>query len=60
MVACEFSTPIANEVKIKCLENGFLIGSVGNNIIRMLPPLIITKADIDLYISALDNVLKEI
>lgn len=59
MIALEFNTSIAAEVKLKALEKGFLIGSVGNNIVRMLPPLIITKEDIDLFISALDDILKE-
>ena len=59
MIALEFNTSIAVEVKLKALEKGFLIGSVGNNIVRMLPPLIITKEDIDLFISALDDILKE-
>ena len=59
MVGVEFSSPIAQEVKIKCMEQGFLIGSVGNNIIRMLPPLIITKKEIDLYISTLDSILEK-
>lgn len=60
MIGVELSQPKAVEIKLKCLEAGYLIGSVGENIIRMLPPLIITKEDIDGYIAALDKVLSEI
>ena len=57
MVGVQFSIPKAVDIKLKCLEAGYLIGSVGDNIIRMLPPLIITKEDIDGYIEALDKIL---
>ncbi|HHU89580.1 MAG TPA: acetylornithine transaminase [Clostridiaceae bacterium] len=60
MIGVELSQPKAVAIKLKCLEAGYLIGSVGENIIRMLPPLIITKEDIDGYIAALDKVLSEI
>lgn len=59
MVGVEFNKPIAVEIKLKCFDSGYLIGSVGNNIIRMLPPLIITKEDIDNYILVLDKILSE-
>ncbi len=59
MVGIEFSKPIAVELKHKCFDKGYLVGSVGNNIIRMLPPLIITKEDIDRFIPVLDSILSE-
>lgn len=59
MVGIEFSKPIAVELKRKCFDKGYLVGSVGNNIIRMLPPLIITKEDIDRFIPVLDSILSE-
>ena len=59
MIGVELSQPKAVAIKLKCLEAGYLIGSVGENIIRMLPPLIITKEDIDGYIAALDKVLRK-
>ncbi|NLX64963.1 MAG: aspartate aminotransferase family protein [Clostridiaceae bacterium] len=60
MIGVEFFQPKAVEVKLKCLESGYLIGSVGDNIIRMLPPLIITKEDIDGFIAALDGILEKL
>ncbi|OOB79365.1 MAG: acetylornithine aminotransferase [Epulopiscium sp. Nuni2H_MBin001] len=45
------------DVKDKCLEKGMLILTAGNNTLRFLPPLIITKADIDKLIEVLKQIL---
>ncbi|HHY64499.1 MAG TPA: aminotransferase class III-fold pyridoxal phosphate-dependent enzyme, partial [Clostridiaceae bacterium] len=60
MIGVQLDLPKAVEIKKKCFEKGFLIGSVGDNIIRVLPPLIITKEDIDLFIEALESVFSVI
>lgn len=60
MIGVELSVPKAVDVKLKSFEAGYLIGAVGTTIIRMLPPLIITKEDIDGYIKVLDGILAEI
>jgi acetylornithine aminotransferase len=44
---------------LKCMENGFLINCVQGNILRFVPPLIITEAEIDALIGCLDAVLGE-
>lgn len=38
------------------LTKGFLINSTGNNVLRLVPPLIITKTQIDDFIKALDEI----
>lgn len=38
--------------------NGFLINCAGNNTLRFIPPLIISKNEIDTLIEMLDNILK--
>lgn len=40
-----------------CLENGFLINCVQENILRFIPPLIIQKDDIDALVAYLDEIL---
>lgn len=40
-----------------CMEKGFLINCVQENILRFIPPLIIRKKDIDSLISCLDEIL---
>lgn len=57
MIGIQLNSDKAVEVKNKLFEKGFLVGSVGTNIIRMLPPLILTEADIDLFSTAFEEVL---
>lgn len=57
MIGIQLSEEKAVQIKNKLFERGFLVGSVGSNVIRLLPPLIITEAEIDLFITALEEVL---
>jgi len=57
MVGMEFTEEIANDIYKKLFEKGFLVGCVGTKILRFLPPLIVTKDDIDKLIIALDELL---
>mgnify|MGYP000489148487 FL=1 len=57
MVGIQLAGENAVEIKNKCFEKGYLVGSVGKNVIRILPPLIVTKEDIDGLISTLDDIL---
>ncbi len=43
-----------------CMENGFLINCVQNNILRFIPPLIIEENQIDDLIDCLDKILGDI
>jgi len=40
-----------------CLENGFIINCVQENVLRFVPPLIIGKHDIDGLVACLDKIL---
>ena len=44
----------------KCIEKGMLVLSAGGNVLRLLPPLVIGKGDVDKAISIIEEVLKEI
>ena len=57
MLAIQLNTSAASEIVAKMQEKGFIIGSVGTSILRFLPPLIVTKEDVDKLISALKNLL---
>ena len=59
MIGIELAINKAEEIKNRCFEKKYLVGSVGQNIIRLLPPLIITKDDIDEMIEKFDGVLEE-
>jgi len=43
-----------------CMEKGFLINCVQEKVLRFVPPLIITKDDIDLFIDAFDDILRKL
>ena len=57
MIGIQLSEDIALQIKGKLLEKGFLAGSVGNDVIRLLPPLIITRDDANAFITALEEIL---
>ena len=59
MVAMELHGP-GEEIVLKCLEKGLLINCTNGNILRFVPPLIISAGDIDLAIGILDEVMGEI
>lgn len=47
MLAIEFEGEEATEIQRRCQEAGLLIHTVGPTILRILPPLILTRADVD-------------
>jgi acetylornithine/N-succinyldiaminopimelate aminotransferase len=57
LIAIEFNQDIAGEVMKACLERGFMINLIKPNTLRVIPPLIITRADVDEGLGVLDQVL---
>ena len=47
----------APEVVERCRQNGLLINCVGGKILRFLPPLIVTRSEIDQALEILENAL---
>ena len=45
--------PIVSE----CMQNGFLINCIQDKVLRLAPPLIIEKEQIDALVSCLDRIL---
>lgn len=60
MVGCELDLEDASEIVLKALEKGLLINSVSHNVLRFVPPLIVTEEEIDEALQILDDVLSEI
>ena len=56
MVGLELTKPGAEYVD-KLREAGFLINCTSGNVLRFVPPLIITKEDIDVFVKALNEIL---
>lgn len=58
MLGIELKTKNASEIAKKCSENGLLILTAKSKL-RMLPPLVITKEEIDKGIAVLEKILGE-
>ena len=56
MLAIELSKP-GNEVVLDCMKNGFLINCIQQNILRFLPPLNISRKDINTLMPVLSKSL---
>jgi acetylornithine aminotransferase/acetylornithine/N-succinyldiaminopimelate aminotransferase len=59
MIGLQLSEGRAQEIKGRLFDKGFLVGNVGTDVIRLLPPLIVTKADVDTFVKAFGEVLAE-
>lgn len=57
MIGMEFEEPVKELRKRLLFEQKVFTGASGTNVIRLLPPLVITKADADEFIARLKNVL---
>ena len=56
MIGCEL-TGSAKEAAAALLEQGVLVNSIGDHVLRFVPPLIITREEIDSFIPVLESVL---
>ena len=58
MIGIELESGNAHEIAVKCVENGLLI-ITAKDLLRMLPPLVITYDEINEALKILENTLKE-
>ncbi len=59
MVGVEFNIECFDIVN-RLVEKGIIVNCTSNNVVRLLPPLIIEKEHVDLFIEKFDEVLNEI
>jgi acetylornithine/N-succinyldiaminopimelate aminotransferase len=59
LVAVQFNSEIAEPVVLACLERGIIVNKVKPDVIRFIPPLIVTEKEIDKALDVLGKVLKE-
>lgn len=59
MIGIELKAPTAAQMKGRLLEEGYLVGNVGTNTLRVLPPLILTKEHVDGFVATLAKLVKE-
>ncbi|MCS7300767.1 MAG: acetylornithine transaminase [Fimbriimonadales bacterium] len=60
MVGVELAKPIARTVFQKALERRLILNAVGDTVLRLVPPLIITEQDVDEAIEILATVFQEV
>ena len=60
MIGVEFKEEISKQVTSAMRDKGYLVGSVGTKVLRIVPPLILKEADADGFTEALENVLQNI
>lgn len=59
MQGLEFSIPVADIIK-DCMDSGLILINAGSSILRFVPPLIITKDDVDEMIKILTGCLDRV
>lgn len=61
IIGVEFINGIScKEIAKKLLDEGFLVGTSGDSVLRILPPFIITEIEINKFISALKKVVTDV
>ncbi len=58
MIGVELEGVSAKAVAMKCLEGGVLINAIGDRVLRMVPPLVVTEAEGDKLLEVLEGALK--
>lgn len=60
MVGAQLTKPVARDLMLASLERGLIFNAVGTDILRFLPPLIISESDVDEAMEKLDAALKSL
>lgn len=60
LVALEFHQSCSMDVVTQCLQGGLILNPVAENAIRFMPPLIVTREEIDEAVEILDRVLADV
>jgi acetylornithine/N-succinyldiaminopimelate aminotransferase len=60
LIGIEFNKDMAEAVMYACLEKGLVINHLKSNMLRVIPPLIITRAEVDEGMQILDAALEKI
>lgn len=59
MIGVEFAEPVARDVHGEFFNRKILCGAVGNTTLRIVPPLVVTEGEVDIFISTLGDILNE-
>jgi acetylornithine/N-succinyldiaminopimelate aminotransferase len=56
-LAIVLTEPVAAQVEQSAREAGFLVNAAGPDVLRLAPPLVVTRAQLDAFVAALPGVL---
>ena len=60
MIGIEFDKSVnVKEIAMQLLNHGVIVGTAGDNVLRLLPPFIITENEIELFNETFYSTLKE-
>ena len=59
MIGVDLTKPVAAKVKGECLKRGLLITTVGDQMLRLLPPLVLSETQADRGLAILEAALRE-
>ena len=57
MLGIVLTAPVAAEVETAAREHGFLVNAVAPDVVRLVPPLVLTDTQADSFVSALPEIL---
>ena len=60
MIGLEFDVPVGEIIQKVLLEEKMVLINAGSHVIRFIPPLVITKENVDDAVARLDRVLTKL
>ena len=57
MLGIVLTRPVAKHVEVRCRERGFLVNAVAPDVVRLVPPLVLTEDEVDAFLAALPGAL---
>ncbi|MBI4744787.1 MAG: acetylornithine transaminase [Actinobacteria bacterium] len=59
MIGVELNKKAAKDIVLKCLDKGLVINNVASDILRFIPPLCISKNEVDTALKILETIFEE-
>jgi 4-aminobutyrate aminotransferase-like enzyme len=60
MIAVDLGRPVAGQVKAQCAARGLLVTTVGDRMLRLLPPMVLSAEEADRGLAILGEVLASV
>ncbi|MEW5785997.1 MAG: acetylornithine transaminase [Bacillota bacterium] len=60
ITALELAAPLAQQVQSRCQEKGLLLNAIGDHILRFLPPLVVTREQLEIGRKIIDQVFSDL